>query len=721
MKQIFVSGGGAVEVLETPAPIRLPNSILVRNRYSLISAGTEGSAVSRRGGLMGVAEKVMASRSRMTQVWNIAHRQGIPAAWDAVSKKLADYVSLGYSCAGDIIECDGNTNGLVVGNRVACMGVEFAKHAEYVSIPRNLAVKIPDHVSYEEAAFGAVACIAMQGVRRANLSPGEYVGVIGLGLIGQVVVRILSGFGYPVIGIDRASDRVEKIGHTKDVLAWTTSECDSERRVLKETNGRGLDAVIVCAATPSDEPMGLAMDLCRKKGRVSIVGDVGLSLQRSKMYKKELDVKMSCSYGPGRYDNSYEIEGNDYPLGHVRWTEQRNLECFLDLLKTDRVSVKDLITQKFSVDDALQAYALVKNKEKPSFGVLVDYGEYKVEESINTAFRQVVVKDRIHPAALQPGVIRLGVIGAGGFVRSIHLPRLSKMQERIHVVGITSRGGASAATAAKRFGIPRVFSDYNDMIRRPDIDAVLIGTRHASHGKIAVDCLQHGKHIFVEKPLAITVEQCQEIVDLESKTGLTVRVGFNRRFSPFLIRMRECFTADEPRVFNCRVNVGSLSGHWSMSAGEGGRLIGEGVHFFDLCNWFMRASPTQIQTSRIGENAPENPNAVVSMTYSDGSVASVTYTTVGHEGLGKERYEAFGNGQSACCDDFHSLKLMGRKVGRRTRGKYDKGHNGILQEFVEAITGDVQDGADALAGLLATEIAVFATSNGKNQVNRTAA
>ena len=721
MKQIFVSGGGAVEVLETPAPIRLPNSILVRNRYSLISAGTEGSAVSRRSGLMGIAEKVMASRSRMSQVWDIAHRQGVPAAWSAVSKKLSDYAPLGYSCAGDIIECDGNVDGLAVGNRVACMGVEFAKHAEYVAIPRNLAVKIPDHVSYKEAAFGAVACIAMQGVRRANLSPGEYVGVIGLGLIGQVVVRILSGFGYPVIGIDRASDRVEKIGSTKDVLAWATSECNSERRVLKETNGRGLDAVIVCAATASDEPMGLAMDLCRQKGRVSIVGDVGLSLQRNKMYKKELDVKMSCSYGPGRYDDSYEVVGNDYPLGHVRWTEQRNLECFLDLLKTGRASVKDLITQQFSVDDALQAYALVKNKEKPAFGVLVDYGEFKAEESADIAFRQVVVKDRIRPQALRSDTIRLGVIGAGGFVRSVHLPRLSKMQQSIRIVGITSRGGASAATAAKRFGIPHVFSDYTDMIRRPDIDAVLIATRHASHGKIAADCLQHGKHIFVEKPLAITIPECQKIVELESETGLTVRVGFNRRFSPFLIKMRECFSTEEPSVFNCRVNVGSLSGHWSMTAGEGGRLIGEGVHFFDLCNWFMKASPTEIQTSRIGENSPENPNAVVSMTYPNGSVATVTYTTVGHEGLGKERYESFGEGQSACCDDFHSLKLMGGKVRGRMRGKYDKGHDGILHEFVKAIAGDAKDGADALAGLLATKIAVCATSNEKNQVNKSAA
>lgn len=707
LKQVFLGGDGQIEVLEAPVPGRLRAAVLVRNAYSLISSGTEGAAVTRRGGIWGIYEKARGSRDRVEQVWSMARTQGIAATAHAVRGKLADYGMLGYSSAGIVVEVDGENMPYRPGDRVACMGVGFANHAEYVAVPRNLVARVPDGVALEDAAFGSLACIAMQGIRRLELTAGEQVVVIGLGLIGQLCARLLGAMGYRPLGLDRDPLRAAK-AREGGVAAWALEETDCRERVRELTGGHGADGVVICAGTKSDEPVNLAFDLCRRNGRVSVVGDVGLGLQRAKMYRKELELRLSCSYGPGRYDDTYEIGGHDYPIEHARWTEGRNLGLFLQMLGSGRLSVADLRTDRFDVTQASQAYAKAKQGSSV-YGVLLDYGPLPEEPRAPRAEQRVLHMPTVPRRANGGGRVRLGLIGVGGYAKGMHLPNLKALDNLFEVRAMASRSGGTAAAAAKRFGAEMVASDYRALLDDPELDAVLVCTRHSAHAKIVLDALDAGKHVFVEKPMTTTIEDGRAVVAKAKASGLVVRVGFNRRFSPFMSAMREVVGREGPRMFTIRCNIGPGAGHWSDTEEEGGRLLGEGVHFLDLCNWLVGGEPVSVTGVIAGGERTDNPSTMVQLGYGDGSTAQITYTALGHKLMGKEFYEAFGNGRSARCDDFRSVEAFGApKTVKGKRG--DKGQRGVLEEFAAAIRGEQHSiaGADARAGLVATALALAA-------------
>ncbi|MFN8488768.1 MAG: bi-domain-containing oxidoreductase [Caldilineaceae bacterium] len=719
MKQVFLSGKGEIEVFDVPIPGRMSGSVLVRNAFSLISTGTEGAAISRRGGWLGVAEKALNSRDRLQQVWQLAQRQGIARTFTTVQRKLDDYTTPGYSCAGQVIEVD-NVPGINPGDRVACIGTGFATHSEYIVVPTNLIVPLPSTVQYNEAAFGALACIAMQGIRRLELTPGEVVGVIGLGLIGQIAVQLLKAMGYVGIGIDLRSERAKKAHELANIEAWGMSDCDSLARVQQLTHGRGLDGIIICAATSSDQPVNQAFELCRKRGRVSIIGDVGLNLVRAKMYQKELELRLSCSYGPGRYDDAYEVQGQDYPLGYVRWTEGRNLAYFVQLLQQGALNLSPLINLRTPIEQASEGYAFIKQGNADTYAVLLDYG---VPPQLPTLIHTDLFSKRRANVDMAKGAIRLGIIGCGSFVKGMHLPNLQRLPQLFQIYGLASRTGATAELIARKLGTPISTSDYHVLLEDEKIEAVLIATRHSNHAKIVLDALAAGKHVFVEKPLCITEDEGEQIVRAAHATGLVVRVGFNRRFSSALGQLRNSIGKQGLRIFTCRVNIGALTNDWSSEVDEGGRLLGEGVHFFDLCNWFMNSSPTRISACIVGESKATNPNALVQLHYPDGSAAHVIYTTLGHPSGGKEYFEAFGNNCVASCDDYVKLNIFSTSSLPSKFVKGDKGHLSELREFAAAIKGQLYPivGADANAGLLATRMALLAYESMKTscQINLT--
>ncbi len=707
MKQAFLTGRGKIEVAEVPVPARLVDSVLVRNVCSLISTGTESAAVTSRSGVLGLYEKVVSSTERVNQVWDLARRHGLAYTWDLVHRKLQQFTAIGYSSAGYIVEVDHGGVPFAVGDRVACMGTGFASHAEYVVVPKNLVARVPEGVSFESASFGALGCVALQGIRRLELTPGERIGVIGLGLVGQLCVRLLDAMGYQVFGMDLRPARAAQAAEVNGVTAWALVEVDSVRRVDQLTAGQGLDGVIVCAASASDDPINLAFDVCRPQGRVSVVGDVGLRLERSKMFAKELELRMSRSYGPGRYDPGYELDGHDYPVDYVRWTEGRNLEYFLRLLASRRFDIDRLVSARFPVDDAPSAYALVKKGEDGTRGVIFDFAPSPTQDR-HPGVEARTLRAAVPSARPSSRRIRLGLIGIGGYAKGVHIPNLKRMSDTFEIVAVSSRSAAGMAEGARLTGARVVTSEYHELLAERDVDAVLVATRHASHGRIALDALKAGKHLFVEKPLATDVDTARSINQLATASGLVVRVGFNRRFAPMIAALRSVLGVEGVRMLACRVDIGRIEDDWSNTAEEGGRFLGEGVHFFDLFNWLLGAEPATILATSGGPADVTNPNMTVLVRYHDGSTAQLVYTALGNASLGKECYEAFGNGRSARIEDLGGSG--GKTVLRRLFRRADTSRRAILAEFGAAIRGESLPvvGADARAGLVATWTALAA-------------
>lgn len=708
MKQVFLSGKGQVRVFDTPIPARLKDGMLVRTAFSVISAGTEGAAVTQKDGLPGVIEKLNNSRDRLDQVWGMVKSQGLNSTLSLIENKLNDHTAIGYSLAGVVVETDNDDIGFAAGDRVVCMGAGIANHAEYTSVPKNLAVQIPEGVRFEEATFGAIACIAMQGLRRLELEPGEKVAVVGLGLIGQIAFRLAASMGLRPYGFDIDEARVDKAARHAPPGAVFNSDVSSPIAAARAaTGGHGFDGVVVCASAKADSLINQVFDMCRKRGRVSIVGDIGLGLERAKMYAKELELRLSCSYGVGRYDPEYELGGRDYPLPYVRWTERRNLEYFLDLLATGRLDISDLVSDRFPIEEAGKAYAAIKSEKADIFGVLLDYHLPDVPE--RPAGGTMV---RYHETAAQARTLAIGMIGVGAYAKNIHVPNLCKL-DTVKINGIASRTGGTAAVVAKKTQAGFATSDTSELLRQQDIDAVVISTRHATHAALVIEALQAGKHVFVEKPMATTVADCLSILNAQATSGRVVRVGYNRRFSPMLQAMKG-FVGSDQKVFTQRVSTGDIGQHWSNTAEEGGRLLGEGVHFFDLSNWMMDAFPTTVAAQFVGKADPLNPNVSISLGYPDGSVSTLVYTSLGSPSGGKEYFELFGNGRSATIDDYKLIQTYGggRSIGRPRKG--EKGQAAAMNEFVNAcLSGEDGGGANVVAGLWATAIYEAALESGK--------
>jgi len=715
MKQIFNLNGNIV-VEEVPAPTCNDNEVLVNNLYSVISVGTESMSLQGSGkGIMGIASKAINNPELVHKAIEMAKKEGLSKTIKIIKGQGEEVLTpLGYSSSGIVLEVGKNITDIAVGDRVACAGAGYANHAEVVSVPRNLLCKIPDNVEFQEAAFTTLGAIAMQGIRRAQVQFGDIVVVIGLGLLGQIACQILKSAGAHVIGIDLMKERVELAKELSADICFLAGK-DAVDKVIKYTDGIGADSIIIYAATSSNEPVKQAMQMARKKGRVVVVGAVGMELDRSPFYEKELDFLISCSYGPGRYDPLYEEKGVDYPIGYVRWTENRNMQEFLKMLAEKKVNVKRLIDYVFSIEDAKKAYETLK--EKKPIGVLFKYKEITKKE--------ITRKITLKPYAIKKDKINVAVIGAGSFAKAYHLPNLRKIPY-YNIRAIVTKAGNNAKNIAKKYDAEYCSTDYKEVLNDEDIDMVLIATRHDLHAPIIIDSANAGKHIFTEKPIALSYEDCMKVYSAIAKNKVNLTIGFNRRFSPLAQKAKKIVEKrKDPLMITYRVNsAGMKKDHWINDPVEGGgAIIGEGCHFFDFFNWIIGAEPKRIYAEMISNNNQSiinNNNVISTINYKDGSIASLIYTTIGNQSFPKERIEIFVDGEVICIDDFKELTIAGLEVKGEKLRNIEKGQFELIYEFGKFLKGEsegvdlptVEDGVKATICSLKT---IDALKSGKVQ------
>ena len=674
---------GELRLEEVPAPQLSSGRVLVKVLYSLISAGTEKTKID-------TAQKSLIGKARsrpdlVKQVFEKAKEEGIWKTWQTVSQRLNTPVSLGYSCAGMVLDLGEGVQGLKQGDLVACGG-EFANHAEIVSVPKNLVVRVPEGVSIDHAAFTTIGAIAMQGVRQADVRLGEKVAVIGLGLIGLLVVQILNASGCQVIGIEVDQQKLDlglKLGCKEVVLAEDQGLWE---KVLSFTNGYGVDSTIITAATQSNQPIEQAGEITRQKGKVVIVGAVGMNIPREPYYSKEIDLKISRSYGPGRYDKDYEEKGHDYPYAYVRFTEQRNMECFLELVRDKIIDLDSFITHRFPFEDATKAYEIIQGSKKEHYlGILL---EYKRDEE------EIPRRIELTPIKAIEGKIVIGIIGAGNYATANLLPHL-KSHPDIFLGSICTASGMTAINIGKKFRFRSAESDTEKIIS--ESDAVLIATRHNSHAQYVLRSLELGKPVFVEKPLCLNIEDLQEITNAyysalstQHSTPLLM-VGFNRRFSPAVESVRNYFQGiRDPKQILIRVNAGTIPpDHWIQDPDiGGGRLIGEGCHFVDLA-----VVLTGKKIEAVSATAIPKPNSspalwddfTILLRLEDESIATIIYSSIGDKGVPKEYIEIFSANRSAIIRDFRSVELW--SGGKRVEKKWSGQEKGQKQEIDAWING----------------------------------
>lgn len=672
MKQVIQNfRSGVLKVDDVPETICRSGGILVNNVASLVSAGTEKMTVD-------LAQKSLVGKAAerpdlVRQVWGKLRKDGLMATLRTVKAKLDTPVALGYSCAGVVREVGRDAEGFQTGDRVACAGMNYASHAETIFVPKNLAVKIPDGVSFDEAAFVTLGAIALQGVRTAEVKLGDAVAVIGLGLLGQLTVQILKAAGCRVIGIDLEVSKVAlavEFGCDAAVLRGD----DVESAVKQFTDGFGADAVIVSAAADTNDPIELAGVIARDRAIVSMVGAVRMDIPRKVYYEKELQLRLSRSYGPGRYDADYEERGRDYPIGYVRWTERRNMQEFLRLVAAKLVKLDRLVTHRIPIEQAEQAYDIITGKTRQNYlGILLTYDETANRKS------KVVALNRTAKAA----EVRLGIIGAGNFAKSVLLPRLAKLGG-VSLVGLATATGRTAKAVGEQFGFEFCSTDYRELLQREDINTVLIATRHDTHAAMTAEAIRAGKTVFVEKPLATTEAALAELVAATEQNQGRVLVGFNRRFSSLSAELKRFFDGAGLLAIAYRVNAGDIPKEsWIQQDEGGGRVIGEVCHFVDLLQFLTGAEPVEVFAYR-SEAGADTLSVVIK--FSDGSVCNINYFANGDRGLPKERVEVFGGGRSAVLDDFRQLEMW--RDGKRKTSKrmsQDKGFDQELAAFVAAV------------------------------------
>lgn len=672
MKQILQNRRtGEVEVADVPAPALLPGRLLVRTVASLISAGTERAAVEQnRKGLVG---RALEQPELVGKVVKRAREEGLLSAVGAVRTKLSESVALGYSAAGIVVEVGEGVRGFSVGDRVACAGLGYASHAEALSVPRNLSVRVPERVSMTDAAYATLGAIALQGVRLARPTLGESVVVIGLGLLGQLAAQLLRANGCRVFGLDTDASRIE-LARSLGLDDGCMPGEDAARRIVDWTRGRGADAVLIAAATDSDQPVVLAGEVSRTRGRVVVVGQVNTNVPRDLYFKRELSLQVSMSYGPGRYDPDYEERGRDYPFGYVRWTEGRNLEAFLDAVAAGSVNVERLTTHRFHIDEGARAYNLITSAE-PHLGVLLEYDAGRELE------RGVELSSDASGAGASAAheSVRVGLIGAGGYASNVLLPNLRDAGAKFRAVA--SASGVSAVNVGRRFGFEVCASGADEVIADEAVNLVVVATRHDTHARLARRALERGRHVFVEKPLALTDEELNEVAEAAARAPGRLTAGFNRRFSPLAVRARKFFEGRGagPLSIVYRVNAGRVPReHWTQDEREGGgRIVGEVCHFVDLMQFLTGARPVRVYAEPVASPdaaAVDEDNVMITIRFADGSNGVVAYLAEGDRSLAKERVEIFGEGRSFVLDDFRRATLHrgGRAETLKLRAQ-DKG------------------------------------------------
>ena len=670
---------GEVSVADVPAPRPRGGGVLVRTRASLISAGTEKAGIE-------LARKSMAGMAKerpdlVGRVVDKLQRDGLAATVNAVRDQMDRSVPLGYSACGVVTDVGEGAGEYRVGDRVACAGAGYASHAEVNFVPRLLTVPVPEGVGDEAACYATVGSIALQGVRNADLRVGETAAVIGLGLIGQLTVQLLVASGVRVVGVDFSKPRAaEAMRFGADAVA-TDGDAAAMSAVMDVTRGRGVDAVLICAATKANGPVELAARIVRDRGDVVMVGVTGMDLPRAEYFQKECRFVVSRSYGPGRYDPQYEERGHDYPVGYVRWTEQRNLEAFLDLAAKGSIKPEALTSHRFEIDRAEDAYTMILGGETPHMGVVLTYPDRGEPEPKRIAMPASAEK-RLATQGTGTRPVGVSFAGAGNFARGT-LMRILSGFDNVAGRGVVTSSGSSARSAAERFGYAFCASSYEELLADEQTDLVFVCTRHSAHASQVAAALRAGKAVFVEKPLAVDAEQLAEVEEaLKDNPRLTV--GFNRRFAPLAAEMGKHFDHG-PLSMQYRVSAGKLPAeHWLMAPGEGGRIVGEGCHFVDFAAYLCGSLPVEASAFRVGED-PDNVAANVR--FADGSVCQLTYATDGSMKVPKERVEAHAGGRTAVLDDFRRLSLYaGGKVKHRgSRLKQDKGHAAELRAVVESV------------------------------------
>lgn len=708
MKQLLVRGG-KVLLKEVPAPTVAPRNVLVQVTRSCVSVGTEIAGIKMSA--LPLYRRALRQPHHVKRALQLMKDQGVARVYKQIKGKLDVGLPTGYSAAGTVVAVGEEVVGLAVGDRVACAGAGIANHAEFIDVPVNLAVQVPGELSFDEAATVTLGAIALQGVRRTQPTLGETVVVIGLGILGQITSQLLGANGCHVIGTDIDPARIETARENGMEIGLNPKEGDIVEKIVKLTGGYGADAVIITAATPSSEILAQAFRVCRRKGRVVVVGDVGLNIDRSDIYAKEIDFFISTSYGPGRYDPVYEEEGNDYPLGYVRWTENRNMAEYLRQMECGSISLANMLQKPYEIDEAQTAYEqLTGDGEKPLL-VLLKYPA-RAENNDTTI--------RIAPPPAVDGRIGVALIGAGGFAQAIHLPNLRKLNSDFNLLSIVSRTGLTARAAAQRFEAPVASTDYNAVLADPAIDLVLIATRHDLHADMVLRALMADKHVFVEKPLALDDEELSRIEEFYAvnPNGPMLMTGFNRRFSPAVsTTISTLKDRTSPLIVNYRMNAGYIgSDHWVHGPQGGGRNIGEACHIYDLFSALTSSLPTEVYAASILSSNPywrRDDNFIATIRYEDGSVCTLTYTSLGNKSYAKERAEIFVDGKVLTLDDYKSLAVIGGKGGWRGTAM-EKGQF----EELEALAAALKRGKNwpiTLAEQLATTRVSFEVQRQLNQ------
>ncbi|MGO8818044.1 MAG: bi-domain-containing oxidoreductase [Terriglobia bacterium] len=688
-----------IAVEEVPAPGCAPGGVLVRTVASLISSGTERAAVKL--GSMSLVGKALERPDLVKSLVARVRTAGLASAVATVRARLDRTISLGYSAAGEVLEVARGAQEFRAGQRVACAGAGYASHAERIWVPTNLCVPIPQNVDYDSAAFVALGSIALQGVRVAEVKVGEHVAILGLGLVGLVTAQILQAAGCTVWGVDPDPDRVALARELGVDFATTNFDFATDGDLPR---AGGADAVIITAATKSNQPIDLAGRIARDRGIVVVVGDVRVDVARENYYRKELQLRYSRSYGPGRYDPAYEEKGIDYPQGYVRWTEKRNMHAFLELVAAGKINLARLVTHRFDIARAPEAYDLLTQKRPGKhLAILIEYSEPGASSR-----RLELRAPRPERTVSRPraGKIRIGWIGAGSFSRAKLLPVLRKF-DNVEMVGLANATGLSASRAGKSFGFQYCTTDAREVLDDPNIDAVFIGTRHHLHGPMVLAALTSGKHVFVEKPLCVNEQELEAIARGYARSDRILCAGFNRRFSPFARQCKDFFrTGRGPLSFLYRINAGRLpEGHWAQDPEQGhGRVIGEVCHFVDFFSFITEALPTQVEAWAMGN---DESNLHIQVSLADSSKGEILYVDCGDASVPKERLEVFGRGRTAICEDYRkSWFHQSNKCHTKFLFQQDKGHVEEMRHFVNAIAGKGPTPIP-FEGLWATTLATF--------------
>lgn len=682
MKQVLIRQGKAI-VEDIPAPKVEPGTVLVRVDHSCISIGTEMSGLKSSG--MPIWKRALKQPENFKKVLESVAAIGISKTKSLVAGRLSAGSPTGYSASGTVIEVGEGIYDLKPGDRVACAGAQCANHAEVIRVPRNLTVSVPGNLDFDVASTVTLGAIALQGVRRATPTLGETFVVLGLGILGQITAQLLKANGCRVIGVDLDRGRIrvaEELGSDIGIHPDDGNDIDQIHRL---TDGIGADGVIITAATSSDAVISTAFKMCRKKGRVVLVGDVGLNLSRGDFYQKELDFFISTSYGPGRYDSNYEEKGLDYPVSYVRWTENRNLSEYLRLASEGRLKIKPLINASYPIDNAGEAYEKLKSGTDKPLMVVLSYPVRPMDD------KKVIYN--IHASPGGKDKIRLALVGAGGFAKGMHLPNLQSLSSLYQLRAIVSRTGFNAVATAKQFAANYGTTDYGEVLKDPEIDAVIIATRHDLHAKMALEALCAGKHVLLEKPMALKRSELEEIKSFYSNDNGTKPIlltGFNRRFSPYALAVGPLIQKRiSPMMIQYTMNAGHIPlNHWVHLEEGGGRNLGEACHVYDIFTYLTGSKIVSVSAKAIKPSTnyySGRDNFTVLMNFEDGSVATLAYTALGSREYPKERLEIFFDGKVVVIDDYKRLSASGAKVKALEAKISDKGQKGELVAFAKAI------------------------------------